>query len=565
MAHRLHSAPLVLCLCLICLLGRGETAMAAPNAAIRFVAPSGTDTGACLDRGAPCRTVQYAVDQSGAGDEIRLAAGEYATAAPPVADLRTGLTLRGGFSTANWEIADRVTNPTRLSTTCPWDGTDGAIQAGALELVTIQDLDLNGCGIRSGGELRVERATLTNAGIRHGAPGSRPVVLSGVVITGGGFVHASGAGSLATLSYVTIRNSRADGIAEISQGNLQLGYAEISGAVGWGIRFANGSSPSTVAQTTIEGNGGGIEHGGGGLVTLSGVSILNNRGRGVWHRGASLVMTDVLIAGNHAPVDAPNGDLGDGAGLLSAGKQLTLTGVTIRGNIAAGRGGGIYHDGTSLQIQRGALMDNQAGATGGGIWASGSLGVTGTSLVANRATDGAGLFCSGCEANLTNVSIAANTAPTATTGSGLSLQGGRVTIYNAGMVRNQGAGLRAVMDPQGFLVIDNTLLAQNTGGNCQASGTLTGAYNLSSDAACAFTGAGNQASTDPRLGRFRPDGFYELLTGSPAIDRGDNATCPAVDYRGFHRPLDGDHDGSAICDIGPLEAGPANNLPLLIR
>jgi hypothetical protein len=565
MSHRLHWLPLILCLCLICLLGRGEQARAAANAAVRFVAPSGTDSGTCLDRGAPCRTLQYAVDQSAAGDEIRLAAGEYATAAPPVADLHTALTLRGGFSTVNWEIADPVTNPTRLSTTCPWDGYDGAVQAGALEPVTIQDLDLNGCGIRSTGELRVERATLTNGWIRHNAPGSQPVVLSGVVITGGGFSHAAGTGSLATLSYVTIRSSQANGIDEISRGNLQLDYAEIQSCAGWGIKFANGSSPSTVAHTVIEQSGGGIEHSGSGVVTLTGVSILNNQGRGVSHQGTGLVMSQVLIAGNHAVVDAPNGDLGDGAGLRNLGKQLTLTGVTIRGNHAAGRGGGIYHAGSSLQMSRVVIGDNQAVGSGGGIWASGRLTVTASSLAGNQATDGGGMLCNGCQADLINVALTANSAPAPAAGSGLYLQGAQVNVLNTSLVGNQGRGLHAAMGGQDALTLRNTLLAGNTGGNCQVSGVPVATYNLSSDATCAFTGAGNQVSTDPLLGRLRLDGFYELQPGSPAVDRAENATCPSVDYRGFYRPLDGDRDGIAVCDIGPLEVGDAYNLPLLIR
>jgi hypothetical protein len=45
---------------------------------------------------------------------------------------------------------------------------------------------------------------------------------------------------------------------------------------------------------------------------------------------------------------------------------------------------------------------------------------------------------------------------------------------------------------------------------------------------------------------------YRLLAGSPAIDTGDNPTCPLTDQRGggFTRPLDGDSDGTATCDMG---------------
>jgi hypothetical protein len=44
-----------------------------------------------------------------------------------------------------------------------------------------------------------------------------------------------------------------------------------------------------------------------------------------------------------------------------------------------------------------------------------------------------------------------------------------------------------------------------------------------------------------------------LAAGSPAIDAGDDAVCPAVDYRGWRRPVDGDGDGDAVCDMGAYE------------
>jgi hypothetical protein len=52
----------------------------------------------------------------------------------------------------------------------------------------------------------------------------------------------------------------------------------------------------------------------------------------------------------------------------------------------------------------------------------------------------------------------------------------------------------------------------------------------------------------------------DLRSGSPAIDAGDNATCAAapvsnLDQRGRTRPLDGDGDSVAICDLGAVEKG----------
>jgi len=50
-----------------------------------------------------------------------------------------------------------------------------------------------------------------------------------------------------------------------------------------------------------------------------------------------------------------------------------------------------------------------------------------------------------------------------------------------------------------------------------------------------------------------PQVDLRLLPDSPAIDAGDNGYCPEVDYLGNLRPLDGDQDGQAVCDIGAYE------------
>jgi len=48
-----------------------------------------------------------------------------------------------------------------------------------------------------------------------------------------------------------------------------------------------------------------------------------------------------------------------------------------------------------------------------------------------------------------------------------------------------------------------------------------------------------------------------LLAGSQAIDAGDNLTCLATDQRSDTRPLDGNADSTATCDIGAFEVRPA--------
>jgi len=89
--------------------------------------------------------------------------------------------------------------------------------------------------------------------------------------------------------------------------------------------------------------------------------------------------------------------------------------------------------------------------------------------------------------------------------------------------------------------------------------------NLDSDNTCGL----NINMTNPLLGKWLYlykgfEGFLNvkfygrvltLKSGSPAIDAGDNATCVSDDWRYADRPVDGDGDGAADCDLGAYEVG----------
>jgi hypothetical protein len=118
----------------------------------------------------------------------------------------------------------------------------------------------------------------------------------------------------------------------------------------------------------------------------------------------------------------------------------------------------------------------------------------------------------------------------------------------------------------------NTIIAGSTDGDCVNIGTihLTAPTTWSQMAAVVL-----YWMTIPMLGPLANNGgptwTHALLPGSPAIDAGSGVHCQAFDQRGYDRPVDGNGDGVAGCDIGAFEFDPDRDgvnkifLPLILR
>jgi hypothetical protein len=260
--------------------------------------------------------------------------------------------------------------------------------------------------------------------------------------------------------------------------------------------------------------------------------IASNRGdTATYHLDGIAEFTDCVIENNQA------------TGVFADSESyVTVLRSAIRGNVGANGGGARGHSGGygRLEIFESSLSDNESLGNGGGILTSNwpNLSIRNSTISRNRAAGfGGGIAASVTDAELTLVhaTITQNSAP-------------------------QAGGLWLERLPGGFLATfssANSIVAQNPGGDCVASGAATqpvsGGYNLIGDASdCNWTPAvGDQLGTaaapiDAMLGPLSwwsgPTLMHAPLPGSPAIDAGNPAApsptgfaCRPTDQRGVTR------------------------------
>jgi CSLREA domain-containing protein len=347
-----------------------------------------------------------------------------------------------------------------------------------------------------------------------------PITITASLITDNEvtFSHGGGlAGEAVVIENSTIRNNRAG----LYGGGIWAGSLTIDESIVESNSFIESGQGAgiyvmyrlTMEDSTVRNNVGGA---GGGLflsmnanVTINQSVISGNTDGGIFNEShQSVVVTDSQIMNNHAFTGA-----GINFSPVFLGGQMRILRTTIAHNIANDRGGGIYNNGY-MSLENVTMTGNQA---------SGFLTQLGGAIVNGNGT-----------LAILNSTIFGNRA---------NYAGGIVGEYQPISVKNS-------------IVAGNTALLDSSTHNCAVL-VVSHGNNIENAATCPFTAVGDRRNTNPLLGPLQFNGgntpTQALLAGSPAIDAGNNAGCPASDQRAALRPVDGNGDGTAVCDIGAYE------------
>jgi len=302
-----------------------------------------------------------------------------------------------------------------------------------------------------------------------------------------------------------------------------------------------------------------------GDVTIIGVTLRygnletdkDDLGGGILSAG-NLTLTDSVVAHNTADF---------GGGIFSEPGTVILVNSTVNGNIGETAGGGLYIAGTLHMTN--STISNNASRNGGGLWNRGdsTVHLTSSTINGNSADEGGGIQNRGT-LTMTNSTVTDNLA--SGSGGGIhNLKKGTsdpvpLTLVNSTVTENTAVDGGGVYNSGGTVQLVNTIVAKNTastGPDCSGDLASLGHNLIGFDFGCNFAAKGGDLVgmlgdfIDPLLGPLQDNGgpteTHALLEGSPAIDAGDNISCPETDQRDIARPQ------GSVCDIGAFEL----NLP----
>jgi hypothetical protein len=484
--------------------GSGPPAAQAQSGSIHYVAPTGADTGGCADPAHPCATVQYAVDQAAAGDEVHIATGIYTDVHPRAGLTQTvyiskTVTLRGGYDVAFTEPPDPATYPTTL--------------------------DAQGRG-------RVLYIT-----------GAISPTVEGLRITGG---NAAGLGG------VSWGWGDAGGGVYVLTATVILRHNQVFSNT---TRYYGGGLYLNENTTTLSGNAvfSNTAMFGGGLylrnstATLNGNVVATNTAT-YYGGGLCLYSITATVSGNIITANMAR----HGGGLVVGAGHIVLNGNTIAANTAHATGGPPWPASAATSGDEPSPPADPR-PRGGGLYLGGSTAtLNGNTIVANLAEEGGGLCLHYSYDTLTNNVIVDNRASVA--GNGVYIEGARPALQHNTIVHNhdgEGSGLYVtgyVLYPPWLGTVYSTVMLTNTilishpvdisvtaGNTVTVNGVLWYDTPITiSQAATAIVTVQHQRWGDPAFAD-PATGDYHLGPGSAAINAGVNAGV-TTDMDGDARP-----------------------------
>ena len=317
----------------------------AQGAGVYRVAPS------CTGVPVPCyTTVQAAVDAARDGDVIKVAAGTYtdlhtvragAGTITQVVYIRQNVTIRGGYTTTDWELPNPVAHPAVLDA----QGQGRVLYISGAVSPTIEGLSITG----------------GDASRQGGGPFDEDV--------GGGIYAAQG-------SVVVVRNSRV--------------FSNTASGYGGGLYLAE--VVATLSGNTIMSNtayqGGGL-YLRGGAVTLNGNTVVANRAG--YGGGLFLLSSNATTLVRNAVIS--NSAINAGGGLLLWLSDGAALGSNVVISNTAGYGGGLYLDRSAAGLTNNVIANNRAITAGNGLYIlASSPRLLHTTVARNSGGEGSGIY-----------------------------------------------------------------------------------------------------------------------------------------------------------------------------
>lgn len=245
-------------------------------------------------------------------------------------------------------------------------------------------------------------------------------------------------------------------------------------------------------------------------------------------------------------------------GLLNQ-ENLTASGLVVQNNGSNDSGGGVQNHG-ALVLSASAILNNTA-LSGAGLFNGSTAQLARVTFHGNSSENTAAVHAQGNgNTTLTNVTISGNPGGPAIVSAGSAT----VALLNSTVAHNEGGAVANYAT----VTAQNSLLAYNGEQNCWSPLTSLG-HNLEDGDHCGFAASGDLTDHDPLLLPLNDYGgamlTHALDPAGPAIDAAGNSGCPATDQRGTTRPIDGDDDQTATCDIGAYEYDPASDPAAFIQ